>query len=208
MVAEAIGRCIFLLACGLGVAAPSIGVRAASTSDGVLVIDETVATPPLELKPAPVQSGTGNRSLDPPPGNPLWAIPLSSLSATRERPLFMPSRRASPPPVQSMPVALVPTGDPVPLPPPPAEARPALTLIGTVAGDAQGVALFADPSARDVVRLRVGDVVAGWMLHAVRSREVTFRNGEREEVLTIHVPNPAAAIAGADFVPNRTGEPE
>src|SRR5262245_13797637 len=28
-----------------------------------------------------------------PRGNPLWAIPMSSLPVTRERPLFLPSRR-------------------------------------------------------------------------------------------------------------------
>src|SRR5262245_45321462 len=30
-------------------------------------------------------------------GNPLWAIPLRQLPATRERPLFTPSRRPPPP---------------------------------------------------------------------------------------------------------------
>src|ERR1700721_2394532 len=35
----------------------------------------------------------------PQPGNPLWAVPFSSLTVTRERPLFSASRRPPPPPV-------------------------------------------------------------------------------------------------------------
>ncbi len=38
-----------------------------------------------------------------PSGNPLWAIPLSSLTATRERPIFLPSRRAPAPAVAATP---------------------------------------------------------------------------------------------------------
>ena len=50
-------------------------------------------------------------------GNPLWAIPVASFTATRERPLFSPSRR--PPP----PVAVVKVAASAP-PPPPKPAEP------------------------------------------------------------------------------------
>src|SRR5438045_3679915 len=43
-------------------------------------------------------------------GNPLWTIPLASLTATRERPIFTPSRRP-PPPVQ--PIAVTPAPAPI-----------------------------------------------------------------------------------------------
>src|SRR5215471_2746579 len=52
-------------------------------------------------------------------GNPLWAIPLSSLTVTRERPLFSSSRRPPAPPVVAAPV--VQTRPP---PPPPAPREP------------------------------------------------------------------------------------
>src|SRR5881396_2769728 len=63
-----------------------------------------------------------------PSGNPLWAIPLSALTATRERPLFLPSRRAPAPAVANTPV--------VAAPPPPSPAQPEqppLTLVGAIA---------------------------------------------------------------------------
>src|SRR5438105_2534326 len=54
--------------------------------------------PPSNVIPAPVDvtptaPPSAERPADP-TGNPLWAIPLSSLTATRERPIFLPSRRA------------------------------------------------------------------------------------------------------------------
>jgi hypothetical protein len=62
-----------------------------------------------------------------PGGNPLWGIPISSLSATRERPIFSASRR----PPAPMPVAEAP-------PPPPAEPEhPPFTLVGTAIGKSQ-----------------------------------------------------------------------
>src|SRR5262245_1587560 len=65
--------------------------------------------------------------------NPLWAVTLTSLSVTRERPIFSPSRRPPQPPA----IAAPPPAKPPP-PPPPAKAaepeRPSLTLVGTIAG--------------------------------------------------------------------------
>jgi len=56
-------------------------------------------------------------------GNPLWAIPLASLNATRERPIFLPSRRAP------APVVAAPPPPPAPAPaPPPEPERPRLAL--------------------------------------------------------------------------------
>ena len=86
--------------------------------------------------------------------NPLWAVPLSALTATRTRPLFTPSRRPPAPGVASIP-ASAPR-----LPPPPQPAvpqHPNLTLVGTVAGDNESIAVFVDPTTRDMVRLRTGE---------------------------------------------------
>ncbi len=74
-----------------------------------------------------------------PGGNPLWGIPVSSLSVTQDRPLFSASRRPPAPPAPLAP-------PPMPVaeaPPPPAEPeRPPLTLVGTAIGNPQNLALI------------------------------------------------------------------
>jgi hypothetical protein len=82
----------------------------------------------------------------PPGGNPLWGIPVSSLSATRERPIFSVSRRPPAPPVAVRPVAEAPAQ------PKPAEPeRPLLTLVGTAIGKIQNVAVVFDPATKTLV---------------------------------------------------------
>src|ERR1700739_1194439 len=84
--------------------------------------------------------------------NPLWAIPLSTLTATRERPLFSPSRRAPKPVVANVPVI------PRPQPPRPVIAEhPNLILVGTVTGETRPIAVFIDKATRGTVRLRTGE---------------------------------------------------
>jgi general secretion pathway protein N len=114
-------------------------------------------------------------------GNPLWAVPLSSLTVTRERPLFSASRRPPTPPVAARPVVQVRTA------PPPSRRepqRPQLSLVGTVAG-AEGIAVFIDQSNQSVVRLRTGEGHDGWVLRAVGPREVTLQNDRDTAVLAL-----------------------
>lgn len=118
--------------------------------------------------------------------NPLWAIPLSTLTATRDRPLFSPSRRAPKPVVANAPA--------VP-PPPPAPAvaqRPDLVLVGTVTGDTRGVAVFVDTTTRGTVRLRTGEDHSGWTLRSVEAKSVTLRKGSASETLALPPPNATA----------------
>lgn len=119
-------------------------------------------------------------------GNPLWAIPLKVLTATRERPIFLPSRRAPAPAVAGPPPA-----QPVAAPPPaaPAPQRPRLTLIGAVVGDGGGIAVFLDEATRDVVRLRTGESRDGWILRSVRAREATFEKDRETMVIALPVPS-------------------
>lgn len=139
-------------------------------------------TAPAQAVPAPPRE---------PSGNPLWAIPLSALSATRDRPLFTPSRRPPAPPA----VAVAPRVEPVaPPPPPPAEPeRPLLTLVGAIAGDNGGIAIFLDQTTNDVVRLKTGDRHSGWLLQTVKGREATFSNDR--EAVTLALPAPGEATA-------------
>jgi hypothetical protein len=127
--------------------------------------------------------------------NPLWAIPLSVLTATRTRPLFTPSRRAPAPAVASVLVAA-----PRPPPPPPAAVpqHPNLTLVGTVAGESEGIAVFVDPTTRDTVRLRTGEGHSGWILQSVARSAATLEKGGQTETLAL--PRATAVAAPAPVV--------
>jgi general secretion pathway protein N len=142
-----------------------------------------VAPPPVDmLQSAPAPQNAPPRELS---GNPLWAIPLSTLSATRERPLFTPSRRPLAPAVAGPPPA-----DPVAPPAPAGPERPQLLLVGVVGSDSGGIAVFIDQATNDVVRLRTGDSRSGWKLESAKGREAQLqRNGE---TLTFALPAPNA----------------
>jgi general secretion pathway protein N len=151
-------------------------------------------------------------------GNPLWSIPLSVLTATQERPIFSASRRPPPRAVAGPPIQPVI----VPVAKPAEPERPALALIGAVVGDNDAIAVFLDRTNQKIVRLRLGDTHAGWVLSSVQGREVTLKKAEQTEVLALQrrdgpdssgipgmpPPMPAAVggVAGsyAPFVPRST----
>lgn len=122
-------------------------------------------------------------------GNPLWAIPLATLSVTRERPIFIPSRRAPPPAVAAVPPPVLPP-QPVKSPEP---ERLQLALVGTVVSPAEGIGIFLDQPTRQMIRLKTGEEHGGWILRSVRTREVTFEKGTRVEILSLPRPDAAAA---------------
>jgi general secretion pathway protein N len=122
--------------------------------------------------------------------NPLWAIPLSALTATRARPLFTPSRRAPAPIVASGPVV---APRPPQSSPPPVPQHPNLTLVGTVAGESEGIAVFVDPTTRDTVRLRTGEGHSGWVLQSVERSAAKLQKGGQTETLTMPKPTDAQA---------------
>jgi hypothetical protein len=146
------------------------------------------AMPPPDVTAKPAEAPTVA-------ANPLWAIPLNALTATRTRPLFTPSRRPPAPVVASVPVA---APRPPPSPPPTAPQHPNLTLVGTVASDNEGVAVFIDTTTRDTVRLRTGEGHSGWILKSVERRAATLQNGEQTE--TLAMPKPTATQAPAPVV--------
>jgi general secretion pathway protein N len=118
-------------------------------------------------------------------GNPLWAIPLRQLSATRERPLFAPSRRPPAAPAYQLASA------PPPPPPKPAEPdRPQLSLVGTVASeDAEGIGVFLDGADKSVVRLKTGENHKGWVLRTVNRRSVVLAKGLASVELALPAPD-------------------
>src|SRR5580704_14002929 len=120
-----------------------------------------------------------------PSANPLWGIPLQQLSATRQRPLFAPSRRP-PPPVVAYQLASAP---PPPPPKPSEPEKPRLSLVGTIAGGPEGIGVFQDlASSGSVLRLKMGEGHDGWVLRTVQRREVTLQKGSQTAVLTLPLP--------------------
>src|SRR5208337_1686183 len=118
-------------------------------------------------------------------GNPLWMIPLSALTATRDRPLFSVSRR--PPALAVQAAAPPPAPDSAPAAPAPPE-RPALILIGTIVSPATSVAMLRDTATQAVMRLREGEEASGWRLKTVKLRSVVVEKGDQSAILELPKP--------------------
>jgi hypothetical protein len=102
--------------------------------------------------------------------SPLAAQPLDRLSATRERPLFSPTRRPPPPPP---PVVVAP--EPPPPPPPP----PDVALFGIVMdGDEAHAVVRAGPAAK-IMNVRVGDDIGGWKVAQIEGRQLVLSLDDR-----------------------------
>jgi general secretion pathway protein N len=128
-------------------------------------------------------------------GNPLWGIPLRTLSATRERPLFSPSRRPSTPVIPSAP------SEPPPAPAafalaPLAPERPQMTLVGTIVGAQARYALLQDDTTHLVDRVREGDTEGGWFIRTVLARSIVVEKGPQS--VTLDLPDPSAAASTDD----------
>jgi hypothetical protein len=124
-----------------------------------------------------------------PRGNPLWAIPVPTLSATRERPLFLPSRHppVAPAVAGTVVVAAQPVEDP----------RPRLALLGAVAGENDEIAIFLDLRSNDTIRLRTGQEHGGWTLRSVKGRQAVLAKDKETAVFVLPAPgtNGTASIA-------------
>lgn len=185
---------LLLLAVSLQGAAAT-GVMSGDALDGELA-DESRSATPLPLSPTAAEPVTSVRVTAPPAtpqrtlsANPLWGVPLTQLSGTRDRPIFSPSRR--PPPVAV-------AADPTPVRPPPPRKKeiepPPLSLVGTIASDDESYGIFLDESTKAALRLRVGDDYQGWRLRAIQGREVTIEKDQQGAVLTL--PEPGGPSSG------------
>ena len=192
--------------------APSVGLAAALLiSAGARGANPPGAMdlPPSNVMPAPVDMSPGAAprvERSDPSGNPLWAIPLSALTATRERPLFLPSRRAPAPAVANTPVAVAPA----PAAPPTAEPeQPPLILVGAIASETEGYAVFLDQATNSVIRLKTGQDHSGWVLRSVKGREAVLQKDRQTTTLVLPVPGgaPSVPISGAPAGP-KGKEPE
>jgi general secretion pathway protein N len=148
---------LFALALAAGALNSSLALAAAPTAEGRLV--NPAAVSPEESAPR---------------GNLLWTVPLKTLTATRERPIFRPSRR---------PAAVAGSAEPA-VKIEPAPEPPRLALVGTVAGGNDGIAVFVDQS-NSVLRLRTGEEHDGWVVRAVRGREVVLQRAQEIVVFAL-----------------------
>ena len=124
--------------------------------------------------------------------NPLWAISLTALSGTRERPIFSSSRR---PPAPA--VALAPVVKPVAVAPKPKDPeRPKLSLVGTIASGHERFGIFLDQSTKAALRLKMGDDYQGWTLRLVQGREATLEKDQQAVILAL--PEPGASQPASD----------
>jgi general secretion pathway protein N len=107
--------------------------------------------------------------------NPLEAQPLDRLSATRERPLFSPTRRPTPPP-----------------PPPPPEAAPVavvpqppnVQLFGIVVDD-EGARAIVRSGSEKVDRVQIGDDIGGWKVSQIEGRRLVLSLDGRLATFTL-----------------------
>ncbi|MGJ4996982.1 hypothetical protein ACQR0Z_21345 [Bradyrhizobium sp. HKCCYLS3077] len=153
------------------------------------VAPEAAEPPPLQAMPSsPPPPAAPERSAGPArtdmPMNPLWGIPLTRLTATRDRPLFSASRRPRAPPAAKPAVAVT-------LPPAPVEReKPPLSLVGTaVSSDGERLGLFVNIADKSTVRLKAGESYKGWMLRAVRARQVELGKGLESALLDLPRPD-------------------
>ncbi|MBV9562651.1 MAG: general secretion pathway protein GspN [Bradyrhizobium sp.] len=122
--------------------------------------------------------------------NPLWAIPLATLSNTRDRPIFSASRRPPPPPVTaSVPAVTTPSAAPKPARTEP----PPIALTGTILGQDESYGIFVDPASKTPLRLKIGEDYQGWKLRSVQAGEVTLVRDQQTVILTLPPPGSAAA---------------
>ena len=128
------------------------------------------------------------------PRNPLDAVRLEDLSATRARPLFAPTRRPDPPPAAPIaPVAPAPVAA-TPEPPP-------FELIGAIVGPHESYAVMRRSGSEKAARYRLGDDADGWRVGAIGFRSVTLERDGRTKSLALAGPAIGQAPAAAATAP-------
>jgi len=112
---------------------------------------------------------------------------LDALSATRDKPLFAPSRRKAAPPAKASP-------------PPPVEVKeeirqsredvqhsrkPQLVLTGIIASTSQSVALLRDTNTSESIAVRSGETIGRWRVLVDTDHSVKLQDDSDEVELEI-----------------------
>jgi general secretion pathway protein N len=117
--------------------------------------------------------------------SPLAGEPLDHLSATRERPLFSPTRRPPPPPPP-----VVRNAEPPPPPPPP----PNVALLGVVVDGDEVHAIVRTAPAAGMIRVRIGDDVGGWKVAQIEGRSLVLVLDGRAATFTMFAGNGVTGV--------------
>ena len=128
-----------------------------------------------------------------PATNPLAVQPLEAMSASREHPLFVPSRR----PPAPAPVKTAHRSEAAASPPP----APNVVLLGIIDdGDGEGTRAVVRLGADKPLRLRIGEEVGGWKVTRIEERRLVLTLAEHSAEFTLFSgahPNRAASTANA-----------
>jgi hypothetical protein len=167
---------------------------------GAMGVHSGISAAPVGSLPADAEAGSAQLR-----GNPLWGIPLASLKATGDRPIFSPSRqRPTPPPPP--PVAAAPP------PPPPTAAAPEqipLKLLGTITSPRNAIAICLNQATSEVIRLRTGESFEGWTLRDIQAREAVFEKASARTSLTLSSPDdPQVASAAPPVSDGSAAQPQ
>ena len=191
---------VALLTLSVHGAAPSTSVSGDALDNDL--VDAARSNGPSVEAPAAAEPVTTVRVVAPPAApartlsaNPFWAIPLTQLSGTRDRPIFSPSRR---------PVPVEIAAEPVPVKPPSRSKEaelPPLSLVGTITSDDEGFGIFIDQSSKAALRLKVGEDHQGWKLKMILGREVTMEKDQHTAVLALPQPGGGQSSGEVRLVP-------
>ena len=171
-----------------------------------LAIGAAMAVPPAQadwVDQSPKPPATDARRAAPkappvmPTGNPLWTIPLSQLAVTRDRPIFSPSRRP-PAPVVAAPIYVPPPAPRIAKAEP---ERPPLTLVGTIAGENDAIAVFVLQGTGTTIRLHPNESHEGWVLRSVQGREATLQKAGASAVMALAPPGGVPEPVTAQLAP-------
>ena len=147
----------------------------------VAVLLSAVAMRAMAADPAPQPEPGARTHAAEAPVSPLAAQAVERLSATRERPLFSPTRRPPAPP---------PALAPPPPSPPPDVALLAVIMDGE---DARAV-IRAGPKVR---RVQIGDDIDGWKVGQIEARQLVLSLDDRTAKFTMFTANRANAPSDA-----------
>jgi len=110
-------------------------------------------------------------------------MPVKQFTVTRDRPIFLPSRRPPAAPVSTATVARV-----IAPPKPKEPEQPQLSLVGTISGDGDKFGIFVDQATKAVLRLKEGEDFQGWQLRSIQNREASFQRNQLTFVVALPQP--------------------
>jgi len=103
-------------------------------------------------------------------------LKLQDLSATRERPLFAPTRRRPPPPPQPHVVNVAPERPP---------ETPRMVLTGIIENPSETIVVLRNIATSESISLRSGESVGPWRVKVQNDHSVVLSDGTKEFTLEL-----------------------